>query len=30
MVVVALLLNHGGLTSESGCSEVVALETPPT
>ena len=30
MVVVVLLLSHGGPTSESGCSEVVALEIPPT
>lgn len=28
MVVVAPPLNHGGPTSESGCSEVVALEAP--
>lgn len=29
MVAVASPLNHGGPTSESGCSEVVALEAPP-
>lgn len=28
-MVVAPPLNHGGPTSESGCSEVVALEAPP-